>query len=257
MDKVHFYRQNVVPPNYEGAFFHPVAFATKDFRTEDVLLTLEMKVYDEDGLTKKEAAEIQAAIVGAGSAAAIAFPAFAPYAGLATGVGSALVDLVDTLDNHDRIISGRIALNINKSPDQGYDLLQPGFLVCFEKDVDASQLVMGNDRRVYRLVNNDHVAYKDQSYAVLRVRRDFVPAPDYVIDEKVATLLAQLETGKGQPGTASLTFLRETLEAYTNFTRLQRYTELAGRQTLTDDEKALLNELKGDPKLAPYLPAAH
>lgn len=254
VDRVHFYRQNVKSPNHEGPFFHPVVFATQDFREQDTLFTIGMRIYDEDGFNAQEAREIEAAIVGGAASSAVAFPAFAPYAGLAAGVGTALVKLVDTLDDHDCILDATIALNVNKPADQGYDLLQPGFLVCFESDIDVSQLRLGDDRRVYRIVNDDAVPYETVSYAVLRVRRDFLPTPDYAIDEKVATLLAQLDSGKGQPGAASLRFLRETLDAYTNYTRLQRYTELAAKTTLTDDEKALLAELKGDQKLTPYLP---
>lgn len=257
VDKVHFFQQNVKAPSYEGAFFHPVVFATRDFREEDTLITIELKVYDQDGLSKKESGEIEAGIGSAATASAIAFPAFAPYAGLAAGVGSALVELVNKLDAHDRILKGRIQLNVNKPSEEGYDLLQPGFLVCFEMDVNAASLVLGNDRRVYRLEGTKAIPYVDMSYAVLRVRRDFLPTPDYAIDEKMATLLTQLDFGKGKPGTASLNFLRETLESYTNFTRLQRYTELAAKPAPTDDEKALLAELKGDPKIQPYLPAGH
>lgn len=254
VDKLHFYQANVAPSKYEGSFFHPVVYATQDYRTTDSKLTLEVGVYDEDGLNGAEATALQAAIQGAATAAAIAFPVFAPYAGLAAGVASATAQLLNNLNQHDRIIRGRIDLDFNKPANRGYKLFQAGFFVCFSQPVDATGLCLGSTGKIYLQASNDQwVEYKDTSYIVLRVVRDFLQPPDYVIDEKAATLMSEL-TGKRDATVTSLNFLRDTLNAYNSYRRLQRYVELKGKMDLNENERALLAELEKDPALRPYLP---
>lgn len=256
VDKLHFYQANVPPNRYEGSFFHPVVYATQDYRSSDGKITLEVGVYDEDGLSGGEATALQTAIQGAATAAAIAFPVFAPYAGLASGVVSATVQLINNLNQHDRIIRSRIDLDFNKPTNRGYKLFQTGFFVCFAQPVDATDLWFGSTGKVYTQASNAQhwVEYKETSYIVLRVVRDFLQSPDYVIDEKAATLMSEL-TGKQDRATNSLNFLRDTLNAYNSYRRLQRYVELKNKSQLSEDEKALLAELEKDSELRPYLPA--
>jgi hypothetical protein len=256
VDKLHFYQANVSSKKYEGSFFHPIVYATQDYRTTDQKITLEVGVYDEDGLNAGEVAALQAAIQGASTAAAIAFPVFAPYAGLASNVASAVVQLVSNLNQHDRIIQGRIDLDFNKPTGRGYKLFQPGFLICFAQPVEATDLWLGSTGKIYTQAGTTGhwVEYAETSYIVLRVVRDFLQSPDYVVDEKAATLMSEL-TGKGDRMTNTLNFLRDTLNAYNSYRRLQRYVELRTKSELSNDEKALLAELEKDPGLRPYLPA--
>jgi hypothetical protein len=255
VDKLHFYQTNVSPNRYEGSFFHPVVYATQDYRTTDSKITLEVGVYDEDGLSGAEATALQAAIQGASTAAAIAFPVFAPYAGLAAGVASATVQLINNLNQHDRIIRSRIDLDFNKPAHRGYKLFQTGFFVCFAQPVDATDLWLGSTGKIYTQASHAQhwVEYKETSYIVLRVVRDFLQSPDYVIDEKAATLMSEL-TGKRDRTANSLNFLRDTLNAYNSYRRLQRYVELKSKTELSENERALLAELEKDPGLRPYLP---
>lgn len=256
IDKLHFYKRNVPPSKYEGDFFNPVVLATRDFKESDQEITIQVRVYDEDGLDKSEAQEVENGIQAGATAAAIAFPALAPYAGLASGVGTALTELIRNLNKHDCIIDGRVRLAVNKGPNLGYKLLQPGFFVCFEQDVDASELFLGNNNRVLVPSGNAIGEYKHMSYIVLRVTRDYLQTPDYVIDEKAATLLAELDSGKGVPARRALDFMRSAFVASNNFNRLKRYTQLASKAQLTPDEKALLDELKIDEEIRPFLPTA-
>jgi len=131
----------------------------------------------------------------AAGAAAIAFPVFAPYAGLAAGAGTALTGLFDTLDEHDEILNGRIRLAVNRPAKQGFDHLQPGFLVCFQSAVEAENLKLGSDRRVYFEEAGNWQHYEHLSYTVIRVDREQSVAPGFEINQKMATLLTEIEAG--------------------------------------------------------------
>lgn len=259
VDKIHFYKDHFPSKKFVGASFHPIIYATNDFRTDAEEITLQLRIYDEDGLSDSEKKGIESAIGSATAAAAIAFPAFAPIAGLTSGVGSALVGLIDNLNNHDKIIDGIIRLAINRPADRGYDLLQPGFYVCFADDVDAGNLFLGNDRKLYLLPpdpSSQPSEFLAHSYVIIRVDRTYLLQSDLAIDEKAATLLSEIEAGKQQATSSALSFLRETLTAYNNFRRLQRYTELKNKGAkITQDEQALVDEMKKDPTLSPYLPS--
>lgn len=255
LDKLHFLKQDVPACTHVGAFFHPVIFTTADFRERDAEeLTIELRVFDEDSLSDEQAEVIDSVIGTASQVAAIAFPVFAPFAGLAAEAGQALVDMIERLDEHDRILEGRIRLAINKPADQGWDLLQPGFLVCFAGETAASGLHLGQDRRVYGR-NGKWEEYRHQSYAVLRVSRRVLGTPELQIDQRAATLLSEIEAGKGERGTHALAFLRRTFQAYGTLTRLERYGELAVRDpaSMSADERALLDELRADPNVVRFL----
>lgn len=254
IDKIHFYRQEVPEKTWIGHFFHPLIFGTDDFRELEVEeITLEVRVYDEDSLSDTEGRAIEGVISAGTLAAAVAFPVFAPFSGLAAGLGKTLVRLVDDLNEHDRIVEGRIRLAVNKPQGQGWDLLQPGFLVCFADEIDASSLFLGDDKRVYGGAAQKPVPFEHQSYVVVRVTRDALHAPDWLVDQKAATLLAQLEHGKqtGRPG--ALDFLRRTFELYTAFSRGRRFRELAANTERTSDEERLFLELSGDAELMHFL----
>lgn len=250
IDKIHFYEQEVPERTWVGHFFHPLIFGSADLREDEVQeVTLEVRVYDEDSLSESEGRAIESVISAGTLAAAVAFPVFAPFAGLASGLGKTLFSLVDDLNDHDRIVEGRIRLAVNKPSGQGWDLLQPGFLVCFAEELDASSLHLGGDKKVYGGSPGRPVLFEHHSYVVVRVTRDALQAPDWLIDQKAATLLSEIENGKrtGRPG--ALDFVRKTFELYTAFSKLQRLNELSLKQDRTADEERRLAELAADPAL--------
>ena len=254
IDKVHFLESNVPEKRWIPVPFHPEVFATRDFDATMADFALEVRVYDEDGLDEGDLSSLTSAMTGATTAAAVAFPALAPYAAFASGAGGALARLVDTLDEHDKLVQGRILLGINKPASSGYDLFQPGFLVCFARDVDASNLVLGENRQVH--TKNGHGApqrYEHLSYIVLRITRDGPSSVDMLTTQKMATLVAELELGRKGKSTQALKELAATFETYTAMKRLERYRELASRADLTREERELLDELGRDPSVRPYL----
>lgn len=255
VDKLHYYQQEVPAPTWVGALFHPLVFASADFRADELeTITLEVAVYDEDALSDEVARSLQDAMASGTQAAAIAFPVLAPFAGLATQVLSGVMRLIDQLDDHDRIVEGRIQLSASGPPGQGRDLLQPGFLVCFAEEVEGDGLLLDQRRRVCQRAGEGLVERRELSYLVLRVGRTAPRTPDMIVDQRAATLLGELQRGKGDPAAQSLRFVRETLDAYTAMHKLGRFRELAGRTTaLSADETRLLDELRADPAVRSLL----
>ena len=254
LDKVHFLESNVPEKRWIPVPFHPEVFATRDFDPAMTDFALEVRVYDEDGLEEDDLAALTSAMSGSATAAAVAFPALAPYAAFASGAGSALARLVDTLDEHDKVVQGRILLGVNKPASSGYDLFQPGFLVCFARDVDASNLVLGQNRQVH--TKSGHGApqrYEHLSYIVLRITRDGPSSPEMLTNQKMATLMAELELGRKGKSTQALKELAATFEAYAAMKRIERYEELTRKKELTREERELLDELGRDPGIRPYL----
>jgi hypothetical protein len=255
LDKVHFLESNVPEKRWIPVPFHPEVFATRDFDPAMTDFALEVRVYDEDGLDDDDLAALTSAMSGSTMAAAVAFPALAPYAAFASGAGAALARLVDTLDEHDKLVHGRILLGVNKPASSGYDLFQPGFLICFARDVDASNLLLGQNRQVHTK-SSGHGApqrYEHLSYIVLRITRDGPSSPDMVTNQKMATLIAELELGRKGKSTQALEELASTFEAYTAMKRIERYKQLVSKTDLTREERELLEELGKDPSIRPYL----
>jgi len=251
--KLHYYKPDQPERQWESIVFHPEIFATNDFRESAGEIALQLYIYDEDGLSDSVQKELTQAMDSAASSAAIAFPVFAPYAGLAAGAGTALIGLFDSLDDHDEIMGGKIRLAVNRPADQAFDHLQPGFFVCFGSSVDASLLQLGSDKKVYFKDGGTHKEYEHVSYAVLRVDREQSISPDFEISQKMATLLTEIEQGKGGKGSSALHYLRSTIESYSTFKRLERHLELKNKAVKTDEEKQLLTELESDSKLIPFI----
>jgi hypothetical protein len=223
-------------------FFNDVVLTTGDFTGGR--LTLRVQVYDVDGIEQGLTDSVQQL----SEQAAVLFPQQALYAGLATFAAETLVKLVNTIDDHDEILDDRVTLEVAE-PGTGHKLLQPGYFVCSGTPVDADRRLGGESPR---LRAPDGAAHEDGSYAVLEVQRTQLGDRRFEIDQKAAKLLAELH-GKGQSGRPSISFLRETLDAYTSFRRLERARELQSRDDLTEDERRLLEELRSDEELAPYL----
>lgn len=251
--RLHYYERDVSAGTWVGPFFNPVIAAFNDFSASAQEFTLQLMIYDEDGLSDTESKELTEAFQSVASAASIAFPAYAPYAGLGAGLGTAIAGLADNLNRHDRILDAKIRLAINAPENAGMSLLQPGYFICFSAEINATNLYLGQDLRVYYWDGQGQPQqYKHASYAILHVSRRFLLAPEYIIDQNAATLLSEIQSGKGQAGTRALYFLKDTIKQYTNFKRLQRYYDLKGKATRSAEEESLMNELKADPSISQY-----
>lgn len=240
VQRLHFL-QNESDLGWKEGFFRDVVFSVRDFKGE--LLNLRLQVYDLDGVSK----EFISGVESVSKAAAVAFPVLAPYAGLVGLAGPALLRLVDHLDDHDEILSERLKLEVEHQ-NYGHKLLQPGYFVCFKKPVEEG-FKLNSDLRV---VDSNGKPYEEASYAVIEVDRDHVVDFKWEVDQKMAKLISELD-GKGQSGKPAVTFLEDTLESYTVMRRLQRIRELQAKETRSNAEEKLLDELLADERLGDYL----
>jgi hypothetical protein len=229
-------------PGWHDDFFNDVVLSTGDFTGER--LTLRLQVYDVDHIDR----EFVESVRRLSEQAAILFPQQALYAGLVNFAAGPLVELVNNVDDHDQILDERVTLEVAE-PGTGHKLLQPGYFVCTREPVEADLRLGGES---VRLRDAEGSAYEGGSYAVLELQREELGDRRFEIDQKAAKLLAELH-GKGQSGQPSISFLRDTLDAYTKFRKLERARELQSRDDLTEDERRLLEELRSNEALNPYL----
>jgi len=61
---------------------------------------------------------------------AVTFPHLSPYAASVSFASSALLKLVENINNHDQIIDERLTLEVVE-PEKGHKLLQPGLFCLF------------------------------------------------------------------------------------------------------------------------------
>jgi len=121
--------------------------------------------------------------------------------------------------------------------------------VVYAGDSLDTEHALGND---LRLRTPDGAEYEEGGYAVLELARENLADREYEINQKAAKLMAELN-GKGQSGRSAVSFLQNTLQTYDTFRKLQRAHELQSRETLTDSEQRLLEDLQSNEKLKPYL----
>ena len=83
----------------------------------------------------------------------------------------------------------------------------------------------------------------DACYAVYSIRKVDYQEPFWEIDQKIAKLLSELD-GKGNSSRAPIDFLRDTMEGYTAFRKIQRFFELQSKgQRKTPEEEELFKKL--------------
>lgn len=245
--KLHFMKDNV-ECGWQGDLFHDVVLAMRDFKDLTNSLTIRVQVYDLDKFDKS----VIESVCDMAQSTAIAFPALAPYVGAASFGAKAASNLVNNIDQHDMILDQRIRL-VAGEPHTGHNLLQPGYFVCFRRPVTEGE-VKYLDSQLH-VLDGDKNEFKGCSYAVVEVQKEFRQNPGLEIDRKAAKLASELD-GKGQSGKAALEFLIDTLSTYTKFRNLQRIKELEVKEkagTITEPEIKLLNELKDNPDLKPFL----
>ena len=135
----------------------------------------------------------------------------------------ALTKLVENMDAHDRIIDERLTLEISEEG-TGHNLLQPGYYVCFRDPRDSASEKFSLDNQL-RVRDDKDQEFSGCSYAVLDIEPKFLASRERELDQKIAKLIAELN-GKGQSGKSALEFLRDTMDGYDQYRRLQRGREL-------------------------------
>lgn len=236
---VHYIKENA-ELGWHGDFFSNIVIAEEDFTSDHV--TLRLQVYDLDRYDKYKSI-IESAFsefkIG------VVFPVLLPYMAFASSISKPLMELIDVMDTHDKIIDERVRFAVAE-PNTGQKVLQTGHFVCFKEEIDAESENLRLDKTL-RVVDDKGKEFEGYSYAVYTITDEVYSDYKWIVDQKVAKLLSELN-GKGNSGEAAIHFLRKTIEAYTKYRKIERYTELKLKQELTEEEKKLLNRLEKELK---------
>jgi hypothetical protein len=199
--------------------------------------------------------KIFGALTGIASKLGAIYPAILPYAFVGSALADPLNKLLETIAPSEQV---RISQDVNLYPAGRLDSidLQTGRYVLFDEDREADQYLVQPDGRLTTKDSTTRVT--DFPYIIFRIDSGQTPTPEYVGSQRVATLLTQLNGNANDPFTSSLGFLSQTLDAYTSFNELERYTQLHQKQKsgqpLSADEQALMSRIGGRPELKDYLP---
>jgi len=167
-----------------------------------------------------------------------------PFLGIASNVAEPLIKLIDSLHNHEPIIDSKLLKLYMTEPDQGSPILQTGHFVYFQ-DPQENELHITPNLRVVDAQGNE---FDGCSYVVYSIKLEESVQPETELDQKVATLLSQINNGNPSTTKSTLDFLKETVKAYVQVKELKRKSELKGKIaeniTLKPNEEDLLKRLK-------------
>jgi hypothetical protein len=241
IDRLMYLNHNVEPGWYDD-FFDDIVLSTNDFSHKK--LHIHLQVYDVDNIDQELVDAVTKLVEE--TASIVTFPLLSEFAGHIDFAANQLVNLVNYINEHDRIIDNKLTLEIDEDPNQGHDLLQPGYLVCLEEGaaIDPAEKGYGLNQDL-RLTDADGNEYTESAYTVLEVEREHIQTGSKEIDQKATKLISELR-GKGQSKTEAIGYLRDTLRAYDRFKKISRANELMTKESLTESEKELLSRLESD-----------
>jgi hypothetical protein len=235
IDVVHYLKERAELGWY-GDFFSPVVLSEEDFKSDH--LTLRVKVYDLDSYDQYRATlNALTSVFSAGSV----FPELLPYLALGEKISKAILHFANIVDSHDKIIDSRIRFTVAEEK-TGQKILQTGHFVCFAERVDAESEGLYLDENL-RVVHEDGKEFDSMSYAVYSITDRVYTDYRRTIDQKIAKLLSELR-GKGNSGEAGIHFLRETMNGYTKYKKAKRYLELRAKDSLSENERKLMERLE-------------
>jgi hypothetical protein len=249
VQRVHFYGEEIKAGTILKNFYAQTMFVCADYSATD-RLWLELKVLEID----TDTGERKALTNSFGKMAAVAgsvFPVAMPYAALASGIASAIEKLISALEKNVSAIECPIALYPPDRPDAGMPL-QTGTFVVFSQEVDGTEYQFEPNLMLKRVDGKDIKV----AYAIFTIEAVKSISPMWVISQKVATLLTQIELGNDKTAAGTIDFLTDTLQQYSNFKDLERYAELKSKDPakLTDEEKQLMEQIAKRNELKPFLP---
>jgi hypothetical protein len=204
-----------------------------DFYSGSDRLWLELAIREIDTDAGERAALLSAFTNLAATAGAV-FPQALPYAAAASGLAGVLGKLFSALERDEAAIHYATALYGSDRPND--PPLQTGRYVVFANPVDGAA---------------------DVSYAVFSVDAVKTVTPSYLVAQRGATLLTQLDRGNPNTPQVSVEFLNDTLNQYSNLKDLGRFRQLSFRDPAmwTQAEKDWVDGLYTRNDLVPFLPA--
>ncbi len=245
--RIHYYEEDI--PTKEAKepicnMFGNNVFVTDDYDGETPLcLEVNVVEVDRDLFKDRQKAikEFQSLALTAGAV----FPVALPYIFAASAASGLIETLVSVLEKDKNIVKVPLKLYPGK-PERGKAPLQCGTYVFFDEPHDLSK---------YKLRQDGVLEPSDVSYAVLNVFPKKAGKTAYVINQKIATLLTQMEDGNRNSDADTIHFLNDTLTQYSNFKKLNRYQELLCKESRTASEESLIKEIQSIDALKPFLPA--
>ena len=247
VERIHFFQEEIPKDKPIRNIYADTVFVTEDYSGQDRLwIELNVLEIDTDSGERKSAInqfESLAATAGA------VFPAFLPYTFAAKAIVNLTNSIVSKLEKNEWVINMPVAF-YSGEPTLGRAPLQTGTFVLFSKPVNPEN---------FKLQQNGQIVRKDgrkfpKSYLVFEVRAKKSVSPEFVMNQKIATLLTQIRSGNPNTTKSAIHFLGQTLTSYTNFNKLKRYLTLIEKPSLSDHEKSLLKEIEKIEEIKPFLP---
>ena len=237
--RIHFFDQ-VVPFNKPvGEFISPFVFWCDDFPgDQDIDLEIILMEVDTDAGERREtikASRVMASFAGA------AYPLVLPFLQIPAEVNVAIDKIFKALNTGAHMV--HYPLKLSPGGKKGA-FPRLGDYILFPNPTDAAP---------YQLNAKGELVRKDRepagaSYVVLRLERKENLAPRWVILEKAAGFLSQINRFSREQPLRSLNLLEETMKQGLVFQRLLRYMELKSKspQSLAPAEKILFERLEKD-----------
>jgi hypothetical protein len=246
VERIHYYEEEIPKGESITSIFADTMFLAEDYNGEDRLY-LELSVREMDADTGERQAALQAFQSLAASAGAV-FPVLLPYAFAGSAVVALLAKLATALERDQDVVKVRLSLYTGR-PRPGRAVLQEGSFVVFASPQEPSTYELGENGLLAPVSGAPKV-----SYAVFQISAGKYPSPKFIVHQKVATLLTQMQKGSDTNPLAAINFLEDTLTQYARFSRLRRYLELKAKATPTAEEAALMQHIAADAALQPFLP---
>jgi len=248
VERVHFYEEEVEKSKPIRNLFASLMYLSDDYSGTD-RLWLELDVMEIDTDTGERKAAVQAFEAMAATAGAV-FPAAIPYGMAASAVLKVAEKLVSALEDDEKVVRVPVAFHPGKAR-PGRAPFQSGTFVAFSREIaEPGKYVLKPDGT---LTANGKAP--DVSYIVFDVVPEAVPRPSFVTSQKVATLLTQLRDKNRNSMRSTVEFVTDTVEAYANFQKLNRYVELKQKGSdASQEELDLIKKIEAIDALRPFLP---
>lgn len=245
VQRIHFYEEEIKVGQPIQNIFSNNIYATEDYPGSRLWLKINVVEIDKDTGERKALIDAFSSLVAQFGAV---FPAVAPYTFAAATVVGVINKLALALEKNERVIHFPFAL-YGSAGIPGNAPLQLGNYIVFSKPInDPSKYTYNESGTLEGIDDNDKV-----SYVVFYITDKILRSPEFITNQKVATLLTQLN-GNDQTPKATVDFLSETLSGYSNFKRLKRYIDLKNESSRTEDEENLMKEISKISEIKEFLP---
>ena len=246
IERVHFYKEELKAQTPLGPFLGRQIYVHDDYKGKTLWLNFKILEVDIDLGDRDEVIE---ALTGFANSMGAVFPAILPYTAVSSVIIKAANKIISAFEKNQPVIDCPMTFY---GPKRFGMPLQKGVYVVFSDAVDGSKFELQDDL----LLKWSQDWSGKLSYAVFTVEdvsevsSDFI---DYIVTQRVATLIKQIEKGNPNPVKSSFEFLKETLEGYSIAKDLKRYLELKKKDSKSEPEDELFKRLTD--KLKPFLPS--